>query len=405
MSYQKPSLYIALFVAFVDFMGMGLVYPIFSSMLFDCSYCLVPPNTSYEMRGILFGLLIAAMPFIQFFTAPIWGALSDSKGRKKPLLASITITFLGYLVAFTSILINSIVLLFISRCITGAASGNMSIVQATISDTSPAEEKVKNFGLYSMALGSGFALGPFFGGILSSKGYTTPFLFASLIAALNLLFALLFFRETHTNIIKKRLSWTLGISHLKKAFALKGIRIILGASFLHYFAWSYFFEFVPVYFIFRFQFTPSQLGFFYGVAGAFYALSTGVLIRPFIKRIKPETLFFCGNFLTALTIISIVFLPTSLWIWPITFLIAFFVGFVTPTATTMVSNHADAESQGEALGVLSSVNAAALVISPIFSGSFVGKFPTLPMWVGGIIMLMAALSVLAVFRSKLFTNK
>lgn len=405
MSRSKTSLYIALFVAFVDFMGMGLVYPIFSSMLFDSSYCLVSADTSAATRGTILGFLVAIMPLTQFFTAPIWGALSDSKGRKKPLQMSLIVTVAGYGVALFSVLLNSLILLFVSRCIIGAAAGNMSIVQATIADVSRTEEKAKNFGLYSMVLGIGFTLGPFFGGALSSWGYSIPFLFATCVAALNLIFAYALFKETHFEKIDKRLSWKMGIDHLKKAFAFKGVRIILLASFLHCFAWSYFFEFIPVHLIARFHFTPFQLGVFYGIAGAFYAICSGILIRPFLQRFKPETLFFAGNFLTSFTVIAIVFLPSSFWIWPILFLMAFFAAFVTPSSTTLISNSAQANAQGEALGVLSSVNAAAFSISPIFSGTFVGNFPTLPMWVGGIVMLIAALSVLAIFRQRLFQNQ
>ncbi len=34
---MKSTLYIALCVAFIDNMGVGLIYPLFSSMLFDSS--------------------------------------------------------------------------------------------------------------------------------------------------------------------------------------------------------------------------------------------------------------------------------------------------------------------------------------------------------------------------------
>jgi len=402
MQNKKSSLYIALFVAFIDYMGVGLIYPLFSSMLFDCTHCLVSPDTSNETRGILLGLLLALMPLTQFFAAPIWGAVSDSKGRKKPLQMSLVVGCLGYLTAFSGVALNSVALLLVSRFIIGFAAGNMSIVQATVADVSLPETKAKNFGLYCMALGLGFTLGPFFGGALSSWGYMVPFIFALLITTLNLAFAFLFFKETHTRIFKRTLSWTMGITHLKKAFQFKGVRVILLASFLHNFAWSYFFEFIPVYLIYRFRFSSLELGFFYGVAGGFYALSTGLLIRPFVKRLKPETLFFMGNLLTALTIGSTLFLPSAYWIWPFLILMAFFVAFVTPSATTIISDNANSQSQGEALGVLSSVNAAALVLSPIVSGTLVGRYPTLPMWVGGAVMLLAALLVLSFFRGKLF---
>jgi MFS family permease len=86
------------------------------------------------------------------------------------------------------------------------------------------------------------------------------------------------------------------------------------------------------------------------------------------------------------------------------FLNQFFLAFVTPNSITVVSNNADVKIQGEALGILSSVNAFALVISPLCSGSLVGKHTTLPMWVGGTIMLIAAILGVAVFHRRLLTR-
>ena len=402
MEKSKASFSIALFVAFVDYMGLGLIYPLFSSMLFNSSLPLLHPETSQEMRGFWLGVLLALMPLAQFFSSPMWGALSDSKGRRSPLLLSIGIAFIGYTTALCGVFFSSLFLLLMSRLIIGCAAGNISIVQATIADLSAPEEKTKNFGLYSMALGLGFTLGPFFGGVLSSWDYSIPFLFAALVVALNLLFALKSFKETHHDRFESKLSWTMGLGQLKKAFLFKGSRTILLASFFHNFGWSYFFEFAPVYLISRFHFGPTELGFFFAAGGFYYALSAGFLIRTLIQRLKAETLFFGGILLTACTIFTIPFLPSSYWIWPIMFVICYFVAFVTPTSTTLISNNASQKAQGEALGILGSVNAAALVLSPLFSGSLVGINPTLPMWVGGSTMIIGALIVLAVFRSRLF---
>jgi DHA1 family tetracycline resistance protein-like MFS transporter len=91
---MKPSLYIALFVAFIDYMGVGLIYPLFSSMLFDPELSLVSLETSEGMCGLWLGILIALMPLAQFFSAPVWGAFSDNKGRKNPLQLSIFVALL-----------------------------------------------------------------------------------------------------------------------------------------------------------------------------------------------------------------------------------------------------------------------------------------------------------------------
>lgn len=396
--YKNSTLLTALLVAFIDFFGVGLIYPLFSFMLFDSSYPLLPVETSAVVRGIWLGALIAVMPLTQFFTAPIWGALSDTKGRKKPLQLSLAIVLIGYAIAVVGIMVNSILFILASRIIIGAASGNTSIVQAAVADLSSPADKAKNFSYYGMALGVGFALGPFCGGLLSAFGYSVPFLVAALITAINLIFTFYFFEETHHETIEQKITPGMAITQLKKAFQSDGLRTLLLASFLHNFGWSYFFEFAPVYLIQRFQFSSVQLGIFYGVAGGLYALSTAFLIRPFLERLRPQFLFCVGIFFTALTIFALPFLPSVIWLWPVIFLMTFFVSFVAPTCASLVSDNGSAQMQGEMMGNLGSVNAAAFMLSPLFSGSLVGAFPSMPIWLGGSVMIVGSILTFAVFR-------
>lgn len=403
--FKKSSLYTVLFVAFLDCVGIGLIYPLFSTMLFDTSLNLLPEDTSNAMRGFWLGLLLCFLPFVQFFSSPLWGALSDSRGRKPPLLISLIIAVVGYLIALWGTFSLNIWILLLSRAVIGYASGNISIVQASIADLSTPESKAKNFGLYSMALGAGFTLGPFFGGTLAGFNYYVPFVFTAALMTLNLILAFIFYQETHLLREPKKLTWHTGLVNLKKAIHVTEIRTILVTSFLHVFAWSYFFEFMPVYLIARFDFTSTTLGYFYGTAGAVYAITSGLIIRPFVRIYKPITLFFFGNLLAAIVILTLPFV-SHLYLLAIgIILIAFFVAFVWPSATTIVSNDAPEAIQGEALGMLASVNAAALFFSPLLSGSLVGALNTLPMWLGGSVMLLTALFLLAVYGGKLFVKK
>jgi len=109
-------------------------------------------------------------------------------------------------------------------------------------------------------------------------------------------------------------------------------------------------------------------------------------------------------FLAALVILTMPFLKSAGWLFFVMFFICFFTSFVMPTATTLVSNKASSEVQGEALGIFTSINAAALILSPLFSGSIIGAYPTLSMWVGGGLKLLSALIGMIIFR-KSFCQK
>jgi len=272
------SLSILIMVTFIDFMGMGLIYPIFSKLLFDTSIPLFSSTTSNEIRGVWLGVLFALMPFIQFFSLPIWGAISDKKGRKRPLLQSLSFTALGHFISIFGIVFNSILILVISRIVLGIGAGNISIVQASIANISTKEQKAKNFGLYTMAIGAGFTFGPFIGGGLSIYNFSLPFSFSCILTLINIVVAALFFKEPLTKLYDKAVSFSIGLKNLKKAFTTKIIRIFFFSSFLVSFAWTYFMDFSPVYLIKTYQFSSAQIGLFYGGIGGMAALSAGLFL-------------------------------------------------------------------------------------------------------------------------------
>jgi DHA1 family tetracycline resistance protein-like MFS transporter len=179
-----------------------------------------------------------------------------------------------------------------------------------------------------------------------------------------------------------------------------GLRTLIIACFIHNFAWSYFFEFSPIYLIQDLHFTASSMGLFYGIIGGLYALGTGVLIRPFLSRFKSETLFWSGNILTGL-ILLVIPLTGQQGLWALLFPLCFFISFVSPTSTALISNHATSAIQGEALGLLSSVNAAALILSPLCASSFVGKHPIWVFWIGGSFMILSGL----IYTARIYIKK
>ena len=260
-----PSFYILLFIVFIDFMGIGLVYPLYSRFLFDTNLKFLPFDALTQFRGFLLGLLIAINPLVQFISSPTWGAISDNKGRKKPLLISLIFVAIGHVISLFGVYFISINLLILSRVVLGIGGGNISIVQASISDFSTKEDKAKNFGLYSMAIGLGFAIGPFLGGLLSVFGFNIPFVFATLLTSINFVLAYYFLKESHHKLFKKKLRWSVGIKNLKKSFRYKNIRTIFICSFLCGFAWTYFLDFISVLLIKKYLLSTAKIGVFYAL--------------------------------------------------------------------------------------------------------------------------------------------
>ena len=203
------------------------------------------------------------MSIAQFFSSPILGALSDQKGRRPLFLVSLFLGILGYGFCMIAVSLKSIVLLIISRVFVGIAAGNAAVVSATIVDLSNDTNKAKYFGLYSMACGVGFTVGPFLGGLFAKSSFVLPFAIAGVATVLNWKLIYFFFKETHKKRESAKIKWDEGIRNLKKAFQNKHLTTLFLTVFLFCFGWSFFYEFIPVSWIASFRFDASQIGFFY----------------------------------------------------------------------------------------------------------------------------------------------
>jgi DHA1 family tetracycline resistance protein-like MFS transporter len=395
-SKKSVSLFIVALVGFIDWMGIGLVYPMFSSMLFQGDFNLLAEDASDTCRGTCLGILLAAHPLTQFFSAPILGTLSDQKGRRKILIPGLAIGVVGYLIAMTAVHLESYPLLLLSRIAVGISAGTAAIVGASLADVSSSAEKAKNFGLFNMACGLGFTVGPLLGGILYESsigiisGYAVPFAVAGSVTLLNLLLVALFFEETFVPKIASKISLAAGIHNIQKAFKSKGLPIFFLAIFFAGVGWSFYWEFAPVTWITLYGFNTTMIGNCYAYGAAFYALSCGLLIRPILSRYSNQNVLYVALFGVALSIGMLLLHDDPLWLFLYIPLQQFCVALFWPTSAAVVSNSVNEEMQGEILGVLHSVDSAAFALSPLLAGPLLGITALMPIVVGTVCFIFAS---------------
>ena len=401
---NRLPFFILLLTIFLDWMSIGLVYPMFSSMIFHEGEHFFPVETTSIVRGTWLGILLASGPLAQFLSSPIVGALSDQKGRKPLLKNGLLIMIGGYFLCAMGVWAKSLALLLIGRLIVGVGTGNAAVVFAAIADLSSPQQKAKNFGLASMACGIGFALGPFLGGILSRFGFATPFLFAMASSVINSVLVIFWVAETHH--VRKAAQWslTLGLKNLKKAFQVPNLRTLFLSFFFFCVAWSFYWEFIPVTWLQEYRLNPSQVSNFYAYGAAFYALSSGLLIRPFVSRFQPLPIFFVALVMSGLMIFPLLFHTNVNVFWIYIPIQQFLAALVFPTGTTIVSNSVEEDSQGEVMGILQSVDSFAFASSPLLAGVFVGLSTATPIIIAGSFMFLASLVLLCSYGKKLFKS-
>lgn len=393
----RLNLFIICFVGFISYCSLGLVYPIFAVLLFDPASPILPFDSSPELRGTMFGILIALTPIAQFFSATILGALSDKLGRKKVLEIGVGMSILGYAIGVLGIQFSSILLLFFFRLLIGVSEGAVAVAQAAVADLSTEKNKARHFSLFNASLGIGFTLGPFLGGMLCDSTlsswctYSTPFIVTGLLCTLNWL--LIYFKYPDSSNRKQTISYNLmdGIYNLKRAFYWMGLRSYFFAAFAFSFGWIFYAEFIPITLIKLFDYKASQVGYYFAYNGFWYALSTSLLTAPLLNRFAPEklvikTLFFAGFYLPLFSLITD---PSYLWFFNP--LLMFLMAMIFPTMAAMVSNKADKDKQGEVMGIYQSVFAFAAAISPLFGGSIIANYPLVTVFGGGVAMLISGI--------------
>lgn len=392
---SKINFLIILLIAFVDYLGIGLVYPIFAVLLFDAQQTIVPMDSSVEYRGAILGILIALTPISQFFCSPLLGAFSDIKGRRLALILGISAGCLGYILAVYGIYISSLPLLFLYRILVGASDATAAVAQATLADISNEKNKAKRFAFLNSSLGLGFTLGPFLGGIIADPNvvswfsYSTPLIAAGMMSLMNLLLVVWKFPETRKP--KNEVTFDLieGIHNIRKVFLIKNLKWIFFGGFSLAFGWAFFNEFIPVLLRERFDFTLSRIGQYYAFTGIWYA--AGALIATlFIHKFAPEKISVISLLVAASAMLTFGLINHSQYIWWITPVMMCCLAFAFPTATAIVSNRTHRDSQGEVLGVYQSVGAAAMGLSPLFVGSAIGAYPALTAWGGAFCLTLAS---------------
>ncbi|MCI4670095.1 MAG: MFS transporter [Bacteroidia bacterium] len=405
-SNSRPPIVTIFFTAFIDLLGLSLVFPILGELITDSNYVLTE-TVSDQSRNLIYGLLSAVFPFAQFFGTSLFGSLSDKIGRKPVLLGTLSISLLGYMIFTYGVYSANLALMFGGRAIQGLGAGNLSILFSSVADISKNEDKAANFGLIGAAFGLGFVIGPFVGGILSDPSwlaqfgwenawfaqymkFETPFILGAGLVLVNILQVMSFFKESlaSPNSGLKVTPFT-GLNNLLKAINNKELRAIFSIVFLQTFGFTFFTTMMQVFLIKKFGMNRGSIGPLFGYIGLIIVFSQGVLVRYFSKRVAPQRMVPIALIGQSFALL-IPLLAQEVWHLYLVFpLIAVFQALVQPNISAMVSNMAPPQLQGETLGMQQSVQAMAQVIPPLAGGLIVSWSLSSPMWLAAATIFIA----------------
>ncbi len=401
MHNHTRALFTLFFTIFLDMVGVGILIPIIPILFADpvSPHYLLPAGTSVQTGYVYLGIMLALFSLGQFIAAPIIGQLSDRYGRKKLLIISIIGTVIGQALFAVGIFFKILPLLFFVRLFTGITTGNVVIAQASVADLTTPENRAKNFGLIGAAFGLGFVVGPFIGGrladptLISWFNAATPFMFASLLSLLNLLFVVKMFRETNQHIKKvERIKWGKSLHNITHAFNAKKLRPVFLTSFLFQMGFSFYTTFASVFLFYRFGFTESSIGNYFAYVGLWIVFSQAVVTRLVSKKFSEVVIIQNSLVIVGLMILGIFLSPESTWIYVIVPFFAMAIGLSQANITSLLSRSAGPAMQGEVLGINGSLNALAMTLPPLISGFIAATFePSAPLAISAFIVIASGL--------------
>ena len=400
---KRASLLTIFITVFIDLLGIGIIIPVIPVLFFEPSSGFFGPEDSEMRRSILYGLLLGIYPFMQFFGAPMLGALSDRYGRRPLLTVSLIGTMVGYALFAVAIDQEILWLLFVSRALPGFTGGNIAIIFSSISDVSTGSSRASNFGLVGMAFGLGFILGPTIGGILADNTVVswfnpaTPFWFTAGLTLLNVILVQARFKETLLDPQSSKVSIFTGIRNISMAFKLPNLRKIFPVVLLLSLGFTFFTQFFSVKLIQDFSYTEKEIGLLYGWIGIWMAATQGILVRRLAKYIKSADVITVSIVIRAISLFLILLPNDPTMFYVLSPLIAVSQGMTGPNLTAVVSEQATASQQGQVLGINQSMQSIGQAIPPLIAGYINSINGNLPILTAGIITLVAWLVYMLVF--------
>lgn len=194
-SHPKLILFAVCLVALMNIAGIAMPYPILAPIFVDGT----PDNFNHFMGlppKLLLGIALAANPIGILLGSMFVGTLSDRLGRRKVLIFTLVLTFLGYLLTAYALWQRWYLIFLLARFLTGLTEGNTAVARAIVADLHPTIDRTRSFALLNTMIYTGWVAGPLIGGLTLAMGEAAPFLFAAVAILVCLVLLLLFLPET-----------------------------------------------------------------------------------------------------------------------------------------------------------------------------------------------------------------
>ena len=394
------SLGVIFLTLYIDLIGFSIIFPLGPDLLRH--YLAVDGNNGAlgwllhhittlssalgnesHLPEVLFGGIISSLfSILQFFFAPVWGGLSDRRGRRSVLLLTVAGTALSYLLwAFS----GSFWLFLAARLLAGLFGGNLSVATAAVADVTTREERSKAMGLVGAAFGLGLVTGPLIGAFsqridlpvlfpnLAPYGlnpFSAPAFIAFFLSLVNLGWIAARFKETRSAEARATPTERRPFNPLRAILSIENppVRSINLVAFTY----SVAFVAMEATLVFlsaeRFGYTAYENGMLMGFLGVCSIITQGLIVRKLLARLRETQVLSAGLIFSTLGFFTIGFSTTIGVLYLGVALLALGGGLVNPSTTGLISLYASTHEQGRVLGIFRSLGSLSRAITPIAAG-------------------------------------
>lgn len=372
---------VILLVVFVQMVGASMVLPILP----------IYASNRFEMSPQAVTLLITSFFAAQFVAGPFIGRMSDQYGRLPVLIISqigtvISFMLLGFAWSGT--------ILFAARILDGITGGNIIVAQAYVTDVTPKEERTQSLGYIFAAFGVGFIFGPAIGGFLASQfSYETPYIVASIAAAITVILTWLLLDESLTpeerdanrqrksdNEMSLRAVFTnlpllsilaitfgsqFGFAMLQSTFALFGEAVIFAGE--------------------SSETVNLGIGLLLATVGLGQLFTQTILLKRLSTKFSEASLNLIGTVLRGLSTLALVVFVSPYLAGISMFFFAVGLGVQMPALQSLATKFAPDNYRGGILGLYQSSVSLAIIIGSAIAGVLFAINPRMPYWVGAIL--------------------
>lgn len=391
---KKNELWIIVGIVLLNSIGFSVVLPLLPFIV----------GKYLPSQQVVIGMsaLMSVFAVCTFFTAPVFGALSDRYGRKNILIISLSGSVVGYVLFGIG---GALWVLFLGRIIDGLTAGNISILFAYISDSTEPKERTKWFGYVGAAMGIGKIGGPALGGLLGGIDITLPFfvtagfIFLSCLATHFLLPESLLFEKRTKQVTFDSFNV---FSHFKDIFSLKTIKQLLIVGVLFYAGISIFQFNFALFLKDIYKWSPVFIGTILTFVGICEIVTRALLLPWLLKHFNERSVGMAGLFTlgAGLTLIlASIYIHSVVVVSLAIICVISGEGLFDPIYIGKLSQSIDESQQGKLQGVNQSLQSVNNIFIPLGAAAIYYYSPSM-LYATVILVVLAAAIMCAKYMPK-----